>query len=349
MKKPAKKPAKKAATKKAATKKAAKKTPAKKTPAKKAAKKTAKKASSTTKKVAKKATTKGAKKAAPKTAKKAAKKTASKKAAPKKAAPKKAASKKTASKKAEPTKAAPTKAAPTKAAPTKAAATRSTASEQSEVIALPAKKKPLNVGAYGEAPRSGQAAVTLVPATGKHPGIDEDDDGDDDVEVEDTLARNIGAAFDGVFGRSAASFQGETPVERSKRLAVPFVAGDPTEDLAQACAALALDKKADDIVILKVADLTSYADFFVIAAAPSERQVISIARNVADELKKRGKIAMSTDGMDQGNWVIVDYGSVVLHVFLQSARSYYDLDGFWVDAPRVTVDEARGLGALQEL
>lgn len=76
---------------------------------------------------------------------------------------------------------------------------------------------------------------------------------------------------------------------------------------------------------------------------------MAIAHSVANELKKVGKGPLSTDGMDQGNWVIVDYGSVVVHVFLQSARRYYDLDGFWVDAPRIVVDEARGLGALDAM
>jgi len=75
----------------------------------------------------------------------------------------------------------------------------------------------------------------------------------------------------------------------------------------------------------------------------------AIARSITEELKKVGKGPLSTDGLDQGNWVIVDYGSVVVHVFLQSARRYYDLDGFWVDAPRVAVDEARGQGALASM
>ena len=118
---------------------------------------------------------------------------------------------------------------------------------------------------------------------------------------------------------------------------------DPTVDLAQAVAALALDKKAEDVVILKVTDLTSYADCFILASAPSERQVQSIARFVGDEMKKAGKAPVGTEGLEQGHWVLVDLGAIVLHVFLASARRYYDLEGFWSDAPRVDVDEARGL------
>lgn len=327
-KKPAaKKTAKKTAAKKAPAKKKA--TTAKKKPAKKAAKKPAAKQASTKKKATKKV------------AKKAAKKVA-KKAAPKKAAPKKAAPKKT---------------APT--TPKTTPKTSPATVEQHDVVALPAKKKLALSNAY-VAPTSAQAALTLVP------------DGEDG---EDALEEGISAAFDDAFDAGAAAAdagadratqtvkldaaqlrafaQGagavsdSAPTQKIDRAALlAFVPGDASEDLAQACAALCLDKKADDVVILKVADLTSYADYFVIAAAPSERQVMAIARNVTDELKQRGKIAMSTDGLDQGNWVIVDYGSVVLHVFLQSARRYYDLDGFWVDAPRVAVDELRGQGKL---
>lgn len=121
---------------------------------------------------------------------------------------------------------------------------------------------------------------------------------------------------------------------------------DPSVDLAHAVAALALDKKAEDVLILKVTDLTSYADCFILASAPSERQVQSIARHVGDEMRKAGKAPVGTEGLEQGHWVLVDLGAIVLHVFLASARRYYDLEGFWSDAPRVEVDEARGLAIV---
>jgi ribosome-associated protein len=117
---------------------------------------------------------------------------------------------------------------------------------------------------------------------------------------------------------------------------------DPELDLAQALAALALDKKAEGVVILRVTDLTSYADAFVLASAPSERQVQAIARHVDDEMRKAGKAPVGSEGLEQGHWVLVDFGAVVLHVFLASARQYYDLEGFWSDAPRVDADEEYG-------
>jgi len=355
-KKPA---AKKPAAKKPAAKKAAAKKPAKKAAAKKVVKKAAKKAAkkTTAKKVAKKATKKVVKKAAKKTAaKKTAKKTTAKKVAKKaakkvmKKAAKKAAAKKPAKKAAakKPAKKAAAKKTATKKAsakldiaslasayadpaaiplPAKKSSSSSSAKAEGHgAVALPAKKKALDVSGYGEAkPSSKRAAVTVVPT------------GDDDID--DALDDAMEDAFDAVF-------------EKPKKLAkptVPFVPGDPSLDLAHTCAALALEKKADDVVILQVAELTSYADYFVIAAAASERQAQAIARNISDELRRRGKHPLSTDGLEQGNWVIVDYGAVVVHVFMESARAYYDLDGFWVDAPRVDVDEARGAGNLEHL
>jgi len=352
-KKTAAKAAKKPAAKKPAAKKAAAKKPAKKAAAKKVVKKAAKKATKKTaakkvvKKTAKKTT---AKKAAKKVVKKAAKKTAAKKTAAKKPAKKAAAkkpAKKAAAKKpaAKKTTTTPTTTkAPAKkldiaslasayadpaAIPLPAKKTsKATAKADGEghgTVALPTKKKALDVGAYGAKPSSKRAAVTVVPT------------GDDDVD--DALDDAMEDAFDAVFEKPKAA----------AKPSVPFVAGDPSLDLAQTCAALALEKKADDVVILQVAELTSYADYFVIAAAASERQAQAIARNISDELRRRGKHPLSTDGLEQGNWVIVDYGSVVVHVFMESARAYYDLDGFWVDAPRVDVDEVRGKGHLDHL
>jgi ribosome-associated protein len=158
----------------------------------------------------------------------------------------------------------------------------------------------------------------------------------------------MGEAFDNIFMQDPVPLPAATK-PATKKASKPFVPGDPSEDLAQICAHIALDKKAEDVVILKVADLTSYADYFVIAAATSDRQAQAVARAISDELRTRGRQPLSTDGMEQGNWVVLDYGSVVVHIFMQTARAYYDLDGFWSDAPRVDVDEDRGQDALQAL
>jgi ribosome-associated protein len=119
--------------------------------------------------------------------------------------------------------------------------------------------------------------------------------------------------------------------------------------LAQAAAHLAGEKKASDVRILDVEGVCGYADFFVVCSAPSERQSGAIARNVDDSLKKGGAKPLSTEGLRQGNWALIDYGDVVVHIFLDSARDYYDLEGFWTDGKSLPIDEAEGIAALAGL
>jgi ribosome-associated protein len=119
--------------------------------------------------------------------------------------------------------------------------------------------------------------------------------------------------------------------------------------LAQAAAQLAWEKKAADIRILAVTGVCSYADYFVICSAPSERQAGAIARSVDDGLRRGGQRPLSSEGLKQGNWALLDYGDVVVHVFLDSAREYYDLEGFWSDAGTLDFDESAGIAALDQM
>lgn len=105
--------------------------------------------------------------------------------------------------------------------------------------------------------------------------------------------------------------------------------------IAKICATAADDKKASDIVILNLAELTSFTDFFVICSAPSERQVQAIVRNVEDELRKLNIRPMSIEGLETSSWVLLDLGDVIFHCFTDSAREYYDLEGCWIDAERI--------------
>lgn len=123
---------------------------------------------------------------------------------------------------------------------------------------------------------------------------------------------------------------------------------DPIFQQVQACAALALDKKATDPVVLAVADLTSFADFFLIASAPSERQVAAIASHIEDTMRKAGVRPLSVEGKSTGAWVLLDFGDFVVHLFHDSAREYYDLEGFWADAERVEIDEDEGLAFVKQ-
>ncbi|CAM4504777.1 MULTISPECIES: ribosome silencing factor [Myxococcus] len=106
--------------------------------------------------------------------------------------------------------------------------------------------------------------------------------------------------------------------------------------LAHRIGNLLVDKKAQDVVILDVRGMTSYADYFVIASAETDRQVSAMAENVQVQLKTGDEPMrpIGTEGFETGQWVLLDYGEVVAHLFLTDLRAHYDLEGLWADASR---------------
>ncbi len=107
--------------------------------------------------------------------------------------------------------------------------------------------------------------------------------------------------------------------------------------LAGKIAQLVLDKKASDVLILDVRGKTSYADYMVIASGESDRQVSAMAEGVLSGLKQDGVTAVGSEGQETGNWVLLDFGDVVAHLFFSEVRGFYDLEGLWSDAPRERV------------
>jgi len=99
-----------------------------------------------------------------------------------------------------------------------------------------------------------------------------------------------------------------------------------------------LGRKAQQVVILNVQDLTSFADAFIICSGKSNRQVTAIAEHVQIELKKQGKPPIHVEGKKEGQWVLMDYGDVIIHIFFESLRQFYDLEGLWVDAERIIIE-----------
>jgi ribosome-associated protein len=97
----------------------------------------------------------------------------------------------------------------------------------------------------------------------------------------------------------------------------------------------ALGKKAMKLVALDVHDLTSFADVFIICSGRSNRQVNAIAEHIQADLKKHKIKPLSVEGMKEGHWVLLDYGHVIIHVFYDPIREFYDLEGLWVDAKRI--------------
>jgi len=98
-----------------------------------------------------------------------------------------------------------------------------------------------------------------------------------------------------------------------------------------------LGKKAVNVVVLDVSELTSIADVFIICSGRSNRQVSAIADHIERELRKEKIRPMSVEGTAEGQWVLMDYGNVIIHVFFESVREFYDLEGLWSDARRITV------------
>ncbi|MCB9684148.1 MAG: ribosome silencing factor [Alphaproteobacteria bacterium] len=110
--------------------------------------------------------------------------------------------------------------------------------------------------------------------------------------------------------------------------------------VAQKLAELAIAKKATDAALLDMHELVDYCDVFVLLTARNRRHVAAIAEDLRMFAKKElGLRCMGTEGLPVARWVLVDFGSVVVHIFDEPLRGFYDLDGLWSDAPRLPMPE----------
>ena len=128
------------------------------------------------------------------------------------------------------------------------------------------------------------------------------------------------------------------PARRAAPAPAVSLAPDAARPTALAIAKAALDKKGEDVVVLDVRGLTSYADYFVVVTADSDRQASAIADHVEQTMKQQGVSKVGVEGYESGRWILVDYGDVVAHVMNRESRGFYDLEGLWADAPRFAVD-----------
>ena len=118
---------------------------------------------------------------------------------------------------------------------------------------------------------------------------------------------------------------------------------EAARERARRLAEVARDLKAENVVALAVGELTSFADAFVIATAGSDRQARALADAVVESAKSSGDLVLGVEGYEDGRWILIDGGDVVVHVFVRDAREHYDLDRLWVDAPRIPVPEPSAL------
>lgn len=124
----------------------------------------------------------------------------------------------------------------------------------------------------------------------------------------------------------------------------PSATTRPSIQAAQAAAALCLDLKASDVVILDLDGVTDMTDCFVIASGSSDTHVRAIAEHVAEEMKKQGYTAHHVEGTTQGRWALVDFVDFVVHVFHPTLRSFYQLERLWGDATVIAVPQ-QGAGS----
>lgn len=105
---------------------------------------------------------------------------------------------------------------------------------------------------------------------------------------------------------------------------------------AIACARIADDNRAKDVLVLDLRKATALVDFFVISTATSRRQTNAVAEESDQAMKRRGEKKLGIEGVEEGKWVLIDYGDFVVHVFSPEARAYYALEEIWGDADRVS-------------
>ncbi|OHB30401.1 MAG: ribosome silencing factor [Desulfuromonadaceae bacterium GWC2_58_13] len=113
-----------------------------------------------------------------------------------------------------------------------------------------------------------------------------------------------------------------------------------SKDRAILCAAYALEKKAYNVRLLEVKGLSSLTDYLLIATGRSDRQVQAVAEAIRLSLKNDHETApLAVEGMKEGRWILLDYGDVMVHVFQEPIRDFYDLDGLWSEAAEISIPE----------
>src|SRR5262249_3193926 len=133
--------------------------------------------------------------------------------------------------------------------------------------------------------------------------------------------------------RSLRSMQDDVPQHAAERR-------DPRRaalalERAQACARIADDNRAKDILVLDLRQATPLVDFFVIITATARRQGNAIGSEIDQVMKKQGEAKLGLEGSDEGRWILIDYGDFVVHIFSPEYRAFYALEEIWGDAPRL--------------
>lgn len=108
-----------------------------------------------------------------------------------------------------------------------------------------------------------------------------------------------------------------------------------SRDKACICARITDEQKGIDPVILELRGMTALTDYFVICSGTSDRQVQAIAEHLEKQLKAQGIMPLGIEGRQEGRWILMDYDDVIIHVFQESERGFYDLENLWHECPRI--------------
>jgi ribosome-associated protein len=115
------------------------------------------------------------------------------------------------------------------------------------------------------------------------------------------------------------------------------------------CINASLKRKAKNLTVLNLKELSSFADYFIICSGTSDRQVQSIAASIHENLKEYGIVPLGIEGESLGKWVLMDYEDVIIHIFYEPIREFYDIERLWPDAPCMEVgDDVTEMTVLDE-
>ncbi|MEA2014540.1 MAG: ribosome silencing factor [Thermodesulfobacteriota bacterium] len=113
-----------------------------------------------------------------------------------------------------------------------------------------------------------------------------------------------------------------------------------SKELLLECVNAALERKAEDLVVLNVRELSSFTDYFVICSGNSDRQIEGLASHIGQKLKTTGILPRGIEGARSGSWILMDYGDVIIHIFHKPVREFYDIEALWAGAPIMAVEQS---------
>lgn len=139
--------------------------------------------------------------------------------------------------------------------------------------------------------------------------------------------------------KEAGKPSAKSPSARSQRAVRPLGI-EQARQLAAAAARVALDNKGQDVMVIDVSGQSAEFDLFVLATGTSRRQLHAISEQIDDVLQKElGDRRLGIEGYEESRWIVLDYGSVIIHLFDDETRDYYDLESLWADGKRIPLSE----------